>query len=118
MCNHNACTAKDTNFRKGGKVLVRLSLMVKNEIKVNGASYLKHTRDDLTPAVEAMYPNKDFIFVQDNAQLNRADQVQNVLKQKLTLIGLQNCLIATLYITTFGTTFKRKYTMFAIFILL
>ena len=72
----------------------------------------------LEASVEAMYPKKDFIFVQDSALLNRANQVQNVLKQKSTLTGLQNCLIATLYITTFGTTFKRKYTMFAIVTLL
>ena len=38
-----------------------------NGIKVNGASYLKLLRDDLIPAVEAMYPNKDYIFVQDSA---------------------------------------------------
>ena len=38
-----------------------------NGIKVNGASYLKHLRDDLIPTVEAMYPNKDFTFVQDRA---------------------------------------------------
>ena len=31
-----------------------------NGIKVNAVSYLKHLRDDLIPAVEAMYPNKDF----------------------------------------------------------
>ena len=34
-----------------------------------------------------------------------------------TLIGLQNRLIATLWITTFGAAFKRKYTMVAIVIL-
>ena len=54
-----------------------------NGIKVKGASYLKHLRDDLIPAVEAMYPNKYFTFVQDFAQLHRANQVQNFLKQKL-----------------------------------
>ena len=54
-----------------------------NGIKVNGASYLKHLRDDLIPAVEAMYPNKDFTFVQDSAPSHRANQVQNFLKQKL-----------------------------------
>ena len=37
-----------------------------NGIKVNGASYLKHLRDDLIPAVEAMYPNKDFKFVPES----------------------------------------------------
>ena len=54
-----------------------------NGIKVNGASYLKHLRDDIVPAVEAMYPNKDFISVQDSAPSHCASQVQNLLKQKL-----------------------------------
>ena len=54
-----------------------------NGIKVNEASYLKHLRDDLISPVEAMYPNKDFTFVQDSAPLCRASQVQNFLKQKL-----------------------------------
>ena len=38
-----------------------------NGINVNGASYLKHLPDDLIPAVEAMYPNKDLTFMQDSA---------------------------------------------------
>ena len=50
---------------------------------MNGASYLKHLRDDLIPAVEVMHPNKDFTFVQDSAPSHRANQVQNFLKQKL-----------------------------------
>ena len=54
-----------------------------NEIKVNGASYLKHLHDNLIPTVEAMYPYKDFTFVQDSAPSHRANQVQNFLKQKL-----------------------------------
>ena len=31
-----------------------------NEIKVNRASYLKHLRDDLIPAVEAMWSEQRF----------------------------------------------------------
>ena len=54
-----------------------------NGIKVNRASYLKHLRDDLIPAVEAMYPKKDFTFVQNSAPSHRANQIQNLLKQKL-----------------------------------
>ena len=54
-----------------------------NGIKVSGASYLKHLCDDLIPAVEAMYLNKDFTFVQDSAPSHCANQVQNFLKQKL-----------------------------------
>ena len=33
--------------------------------------------------VEAMYPNKDFTFVQDSAPSHRANQLQNFLKQNL-----------------------------------
>ena len=51
---------------------------------MKGASYLKHLRDDLIiPAVEAMYPKKDFTFVQDSASSHGANQVQKFLKQKL-----------------------------------
>ena len=50
---------------------------------MNGASYVKHLRDDLIPAVEAIYPNKDFQFVQDSSPSHRANHVQNFLKQKL-----------------------------------
>ena len=47
---------------------------------MNGASYLKHLRDDLIPAVEAIYHNKDFTFVQNSAPSHRANQMQNFLK--------------------------------------
>ena len=84
MCNQNACTAKETNFRKRlWYSLCQPFFIGGNRIKMNGASYLKHLRDDLIPAVEAMYPNKDFTFVQDSAPSHRANQVQNFLKQKL-----------------------------------
>ena len=56
----------------------------------DGVSYLKHLRDDLIPAVEAMYPNKDFTSVQDSAPSHRANQVQNFLKQKLTSRFVKN----------------------------
>ena len=54
-----------------------------NGIKVNGASYLKRLHNNLIPAVEGMYPNKDFTFVQDSAPSHHANQVQNFLKQNL-----------------------------------
>ena len=48
-----------------------------NGIKANGASYLKHLRDDLIPAVEEMYLNKDFTFsiawCQSSAKLPEAE---------------------------------------------
>ena len=51
---------------------------------MNGASYLKHLCDDLIPAAEAMYLNKDFTFVLDSAPSYRASHVQTFLKQKLS----------------------------------
>ena len=68
-------------YNEGNKFLKKV--VGGNGINVNEASYLKHLRDDLIPAVEAMYPNKDFTFVQDSAPSHRANQVQNFLKQKL-----------------------------------
>ena len=46
---------------------------------MNGASYLKHLRDDLIPAVEVMHPNKDFTFVQDSAPSHRANHSRQIL---------------------------------------
>ena len=84
MCNQNACTAKETNFRKRlWYSLCQPFFIGGNRIKMNGASYLKHLRDDLIPAVEALYPNKDFISMQDSAPSHCTNQVQNFLEQKL-----------------------------------
>ena len=55
------------------KDVSQLSFIGGNRIKVNGASYLKHLCDDLIPAVEGMYPNKDFTFVQDSAPSHHAN---------------------------------------------
>ena len=43
-----------------------------NGIKVNGASYLNHLRDELIPLVEEKYPRNYFTFVQDSALLHRS----------------------------------------------
>ena len=61
-----------------------------NGIKVNRASCLKYLHEDLIPAVEAMYPNKDFTFVQDNAPSHCANKVQKFLKQKLKFRFVKN----------------------------
>ena len=52
-------------------------------IKVNGASYLRHLREDLIPAIELLFPRNDFIFVQDSAPSHRANIVQGFLKERL-----------------------------------
>ena len=90
MCNRNTCTAKETESKKVMTSVVitrrgvsRPYFIGGNGMKMNGASYLKHLRDDLIPAVEAMYPNKDFTFVQESAPSHCANQAQNFLKQKL-----------------------------------
>ena len=54
-----------------------------NGTKVNRAADLKHLHDNLFPAVEGMYPNKVVTLAQHSAPLNRTNQVQNYLKQKL-----------------------------------
>ena len=46
---------------------------------MNGASYLKHLRDDLIPAVKVMHPNKDFTFVQDSAPSHCASHSRQTL---------------------------------------
>jgi len=53
-----------------------------SKIKVNAESYLKHLRDELIPAVEGMYPNNDFSFIQDSAPSHRANKIQKFLKEK------------------------------------
>ena len=84
-------------------------------IKVNGTSYMKHLRDVLIRPVEAMYPNKDFIFVQDTAPSHHTNQVQNSLKQKLKFRFVKNTTWPPKLPdysplgSTFGTAFKRKY---------
>ena len=57
---------------------------------MNGASYLKHLHDDLIPAVEIMYLNKDSTFAQDSAPSHRVNQVQNFLTQKLNSRFVKN----------------------------
>ena len=65
--------SEGSKFSKKVMVTTVITFIGGNGIKVNGASYLKHLRDDLIPAVEAMYPKKDFTFVQDSAPSHRAN---------------------------------------------
>ena len=81
MCNWNAYTAKETNLCYLVSAVITWKGVTQpffiggNGIKVNGASYLKHLCDALIPAVEAMYPNKDFTFVQNSAPSHCTNQV-------------------------------------------
>ena len=90
---------------------------------MNGASSLKHLRDDLISAIGAMYPNKGFTFVQDSAPSHRANQVQNFLKQKLKSRFVENTdwppksPDSNSLNYYFWDAFERKYTMVAIVML-
>ena len=110
MFNRNALYSEGNKFSK--KVMVfavitwkrvsQPSFIGGDGIKVKGASGLKNLLDDLIPAFEVIYANKDFEFAQDSASLHRTNQVQNFLKQNLksrfvkNTDWFQNCLIATL----------------------
>ena len=61
-----------------------------NGTKVNRAADLKHLHDNLFPAVEAMYLNKDVTLVQHSAPSHRTNQVRNYLKQKLKSRFIKN----------------------------
>ena len=54
-----------------------------SNLKSNSRSYVKHLRNDLTPAVKEHYPNDNFIFIQDSAPSHRAKIIQNFLREKL-----------------------------------
>lgn len=59
-------------------------------LKVDSHRYLAHLQNDLMPAIEKMYPNKDFTFVQDSAPSHRAKIVQSYLKEKLNSRFVKN----------------------------
>ena len=56
--------------------------MEENE-KVNQISFKKHLEEDLIPALEQLYPRKDFVYLQDGAPSHRAQTVQQYLAKKL-----------------------------------
>ena len=52
-------------------------------MKVDSALYESHLRDDLLPACNDMYPEGNFIFVQDGAPSHTAKKCQEFLRQEL-----------------------------------
>ena len=56
--------------------------MEENE-KVNQVSFQQHLEKDIIPALERLYPRKDFVYVQDRASSHRAKTVQAYLSKTL-----------------------------------
>ena len=54
-----------------------------SNLKYNSRSYLQHPRNDLIPAMKEIYPNSNFIFIQDSGPSHRAKIVQNFLREEL-----------------------------------
>ena len=52
-------------------------------LKINGNLYLEHSQNQMIPSLEELFPNTDFIFIQDSAFSHRARKVQNFLKERL-----------------------------------
>ena len=51
--------------------------------KVNADLYVQHLEDDLLPECYRLYPDGNFIFVQDGAPSHRAKKTQNFLRREL-----------------------------------
>ena len=51
--------------------------------KVNGRLYTKHLKTQLIPAIEKLYPDNNYIFVQDGASSHTSDICQEFLESKL-----------------------------------
>ena len=54
-----------------------------SNLKPNSRSHLEHLRNDLIPPIKELYPNNNFIFIQDSAPSHRAKIVQTFLQQEL-----------------------------------
>ena len=52
-------------------------------LKSDSRSYLEHLKNDLIPVMKEIYPNNNFIFMQDTAPSHRAKIVRNVLREEL-----------------------------------
>ncbi len=56
---------------------------VPQNAKFGGEFYTKHLRKDLLPAMKALYPNGDAIFVQDGASAHTSDICQDYMREAL-----------------------------------
>ena len=57
--------------------------VVRGNLISNSRSYLDHLRNNLIPAVKKLYPNNNFILIQDSASSYRAKIAQNFLWKEL-----------------------------------
>ena len=87
----------------------------KKRLKVSAQNYRKHLKKELFPAINKIYPRKDWIFIQDCATSHTSDLVQDCLKEAIRdvpskkISGLQNHQTAILWIITSGIRLRRKY---------
>ena len=58
--------------------------------KVDGKLFTKHLKKDLLPALRALYPGGDGIYVQDGASAHKCDLAQTYLTQELGRYGFVN----------------------------
>ena len=52
-------------------------------LKVNAKNYRKHFEKELFPAINKMFPRKDWIFIQDGATYHTSNLVQDFLKETI-----------------------------------
>ena len=53
------------------------------EVKVNAQTYKRHLQKELLPAVQRLYKQKNWIFVQDNELSHRSNPVQDFIQETL-----------------------------------
>ena len=59
-------------------------------MKSNSRSYLQHLRNDIMPVMKELYPNNNFIFIQESAPSHRTKIVQDFLRKELKPIFVAN----------------------------
>ena len=55
----------------------------KKGLKVNAENYCKHLKNELFPAINKIYPRKDWIFIQDGATSHTSNLVQDFLNKAI-----------------------------------
>ena len=81
-------------------------------VKMNAKVYKQHLQKELVPAVQHLYKNKNWIFVQDNTPSHRLKifyKKQSIYVLSKHMNGPHRHLIAIPSITIFGTKSKKRY---------
>ena len=55
----------------------------KKGLKVSAKNYRKHLQKELFPAINKIYPRKDWIFIQDGATPHTINLIQDFLKETI-----------------------------------